>query len=92
MEPHSCQKLGYTVVLKCNQIKKKSSNIEDEDHFILECSFYLELKQKLIKKFQFYKPSIFKLVLIINNVKELCRLGKFSQQATIHRNERLSII
>ena len=54
---------------------------------------YLDLRLKLIKKFYFYKPSVFKLVklLSINNVKELCRLGKFLQQATILRNELLSI-
>ena len=63
-------------------------------HFILVCPCYLDLRRKLIKKFYFYKPSVFKLVklLSINNVKELCRLGKFSQQATIIlRNELLSI-
>ena len=51
-------------------------------------------KTKFIKKFYFYKPSVFKLVklLSINNVKDVCRLGKILQQATIIlRNELLSI-
>ena len=48
-------------------------------HFILVCPCYLDLRQKLIKKFYFYKPSVFKLIklLSINNVKELCRLENF---------------
>ena len=54
------------------------------------------LEQKLTKKFYFYKPiaSVFMLVkfLSINDVKELCRLEKNLQQATILRNEQLSII
>ena len=56
----------YNILFKCCS----RNVIEDEYHFILVC-------QKLIKKFYFYKPSVFKLVklLSINNVKELCRLG-----------------
>ena len=38
------------------------SDIEAEYHFILVCPCYLEVRQKLIKKLYFYKPSIFKLV------------------------------
>ena len=71
------------------------NDIEDEYHFILACPCYLHLRQKLIKKCYFYKPSItLELVklLSINNVKELCRIGKFLRQATILRNEQFSII
>ena len=46
------------------------SDIEDEYHFILVCPCYLEIRQKLIRKFYFYKPNVFQLVelLRINNV------------------------
>ena len=69
------------------------NDIEDEYHFIFACPCYLDLRQKLIKKCYFYKPSItLELVLSINYIKELCRFGKFLRQATILRNEQFSII
>ena len=91
----SIEKGRHSGIARDNRLCKCCSrnDIEDEYHFILVCPCYLDLRQKLIKKFYFYKPSVFKLVklLSINNVKELCRLGKFLQQASILRNELLSI-
>ena len=60
----------YNILFKCCS----RNVIEDEYHFILVCPCYLDLRQKLIKIFYFYKPSK---LLSINNVKELCRLGNF---------------
>ena len=34
------------------------NDIVDEYHFILVCPCYLDLRQKLIKNFYFYKPSV----------------------------------
>ena len=89
----------HNYITRYNRLCKycSRSDIEAEYHFILVCTCYLEVKQKLTKKFYFYKPiySCFKHVkfLSINNVKELCRLGIFLQQAQlILRNERHSII
>ena len=41
------------LICKCYSRK----DIEDEFHFILVCTCYLDLRQKLIKQFYFYKPS-----------------------------------
>ena len=54
--------------------------IEDEFHFVLKCPVYFDLwKKKYIKQYYWRRPSVFKLVqlLSVNNVKELCALGKF---------------
>ena len=59
-------------------------DIEDEFHFILKCPLYDELRKKYIKKFYYVKPSVFKLVQLLNvkNTRELSNLGKFLEYAT----------
>ena len=55
------------------------STIEDEYHFILVCPVYNELRSKYLKKYNWGKPSMFKLTRLFSvyNVKELCNLGKY---------------
>ena len=64
------------------------NDVEDEYHFILVCPRYSELRSKYIKKFYYKKPSVVKLIklLSVNNVKELCSLGKFLYLASKIRN------
>lgn len=59
------------------------TDIEDEYHFILVCPMYLALRSKLIKRYYWCKPSMYKLIqlLSVNNIKELCNLGKFIYKA-----------
>ena len=59
--------------------KTCTSTIEDEYHFILVCPVYKELRSTFLKKYYWGKPSMFKLIrlLSVNNVKELCNLGKY---------------
>ena len=68
------------------------NDIEDEFHFILKCPFYKDLRILYIKRFYYNKPSVFKLVklLSINNVTELCKLGKFLKLSTDRRKTFLS--
>ena len=67
------------------------NDIEDEFHFILKCVFYSDLRKMYIKMYYYQKPSMFKLVnlLRIQNVKELCNLGKFLTKATLTRNSAM---
>lgn len=62
--------------------------LEDEFHFILQCNCYALLRKKYIKKYYWFRPSAFKLVqlLCVENVKELCNLGKFLLNAFKIRN------
>ena len=48
-------------------------------HFILKCPFYTNLRHLYIKKYYWFKPSVFKLVqlLSVQNRKELCNIGKY---------------
>ena len=52
---------------------------------------FSELRIKYIKKYYYNRPSVFKLVqlLSINNVKQLCNLGKFLYRATKERSKLL---
>ena len=52
--------------------------LEDEFHFVLQCTKYNDLRKKYIKKYYWHRPSTFKLVqlLSVKNRKELCNLGK----------------
>uniref|UniRef100_A0A8W8ICF1 Uncharacterized protein n=1 Tax=Magallana gigas TaxID=29159 RepID=A0A8W8ICF1_MAGGI len=55
------------------------SEFEDEYHFVLICPRYQQLRAKYIKKYYWKKPSMYKFIqlLCVNNVRELCNLGKF---------------
>ena len=52
--------------------------MEDEMHFILLCPMHTNLRYNLIKPYYWRKPSVFKLLQLVNirNVKQLCNLGK----------------
>ena len=67
-------------------------DIEDEFHFVLKCPVYCDLRKKYIKQYYWRRPSVFKLVqlLSVNNVKELCSLGKFIRDAFKLRSSLLS--
>ena len=54
-------------------------DIEDEFHYILKCPTYQNFRSKYIKSYYRTRPSVFKLVQLLSmeNVKELCNLGKF---------------
>ena len=69
-----------------------NSDIEDEFHFVLKCPVYCDLRKKYIKHYYWRRPSVFKLVqlLSVNNVKELCSLGKFIRDAFKLRSSLLS--
>ena len=55
------------------------NSIEDEYHFILECSRYDDLRRKYVKQYYWRNPSAYKLVtlLSVRNVKELNNFGKY---------------
>ena len=55
------------------------NDIEDEFHFILVCPYFNTLRKQFIKKYYYNNPSVFKLIqlLSVNNLKELCNLGKY---------------
>ena len=66
-----------------------TTEIEDEYHFLLVCPIYSTLRTKFLKKYYWYRPSMYKLIqlLSVNNVKELCSLGKFIYKALALRND-----
>ena len=53
--------------------------LENEFHFVLQCTKYNDLHKKYIKKYYWSRSSTFKLVqlLSVENRKELCNLGNF---------------
>jgi hypothetical protein len=55
-----------------------NNDIEDEYHFILECSKYVEIRRKYIKPYYCINPSAFKLtqLLSVQNIKELNKYFK----------------
>ena len=65
------------------------NDLDDEFHFILKCPHFFTLRKKYIKEFYYKKPSVFKLIklLSVNNVSELCNLGKFLYLACKKRSE-----
>ena len=65
------------------------NDIEDEFHFVLKCPFYSLLRKQYIKEYYYKKPSVFKMIQLfsVQNVTELCNLGKYLHLATKKRNE-----
>ena len=65
--------------------------VEDEYHFILKCPLYLEYRKLYIKKYYWYRPSMYKLLQLLSteNVSELCNIGKFLQKAEVLRDLNL---
>ena len=51
--------------------------LEDEYHFVLQCSAYSELRKKYISKYFLKRPNMFKFVELINSsytscIRKLC--------------------
>ena len=69
-----------------------NNDIEDEFHFVLMCPVYVDLRKKYIKKYYWERPSVFKLtqLLSVNNVSELCSLGKYIRDAFQLRSNLLT--
>ena len=65
------------------------NDIEDEFHFVFKCPFYSLLRKQYIKAYYYKKPSVFKMIQFfsVQNVTELCNLGKYLHLATKKRNE-----
>ena len=53
--------------------------LEDEYHLLLECSMYLDIRKRLIPKYYWERPSMFKALELLNseNNSLLKRLGKY---------------
>lgn len=69
---------------KCSHCNK----LEDEFHFLLECSLYNELRTKYIKKYFWSRPNILKFVELVSteNTVILKNLGTFTFKAFEKRN------
>ena len=67
------------------------NDIEDEFHFVLKCPFYSLLRKNYVKSYYYKKPSVFKMIQLfsVQNISELCNLGKYLYLATKKRNESL---
>ena len=65
--------------------------VEDEFHFLIECPLYTELRRKYIPNYYYRRPSMLKLVELINthNSRLLKKLGSFIYHAFKTRNEHL---
>ena len=61
----------------------QNTDIEDVYHFILICPTYRDLRKKLLKKYYWSNPSVYKFVQLLsaNNVRDLCYLGKYIKKA-----------
>ena len=81
----------YTKIDRKNRICTlcNCNDIEDEFHFILKCPFYSELRAQYIKPYYYKRPCVFKLVklLSVNNISELCNLGKYLYLASKKRSD-----
>ena len=68
-----------------------SNEIEDEFHFMFKCIHYVQLRQTYIKRYYRVKPSIFKLVQLLNtqNKSEVFMLSKYISEALKVRISRL---
>ena len=65
--------------------------LEDEYHFIFECNRYTELRKEYIPKYHWNRPSMFKLVELLNstNIKLLRNLCIYIFQAFKSRTEQV---
>ena len=68
--------------------------LEDEYHFVLECSIYTELRNKYIPKYFWRRPSMFKFIELMNtsNMKILRNQSIFIYHAFKCRAEQLYVI
>jgi hypothetical protein len=60
----------------CNNCSKHT--VEDEYHFMLECSKYNDLRKEYIQTDYWWNSSAYKLILLLSvrNIKELNNVGK----------------
>jgi hypothetical protein len=70
-----------------------NNDIEDEYHFILECSKYVEIRRKYIKPYYCINPSAFKLtqllVVTINMLYALIKsLNEFYKMEIKNKNDK----
>ena len=66
--------------------------LDDEYHFVIECQLLHEIRSKLIPKYYWERPSMFKFLSLINtdNKKDLIRLAEFTKKGfDIRRNHVL---
>ena len=49
--------------------------LEDEYHFVLECSLYSELRKKFISKYYWKNPSMFKFIEFLNSTIRVVFVG-----------------
>lgn len=70
-----------------------SNDIEDEYHFVLICDKYVHLREQYIPRFYFNRPSVYKLVQLLNTTKKtlLHRLAIFILKANEHRDAYLNV-
>ena len=63
------------------------NKIEDEFHLIAECNMYDDLRKRLIPRYYWQKPSMFKVVQLINSKNARClrALAKYVFLAFNHR-------
>ena len=68
--------------------------VEDEYHFVFECSIYNDLRTQLIPRYFRVRPSMWKLTQLFKstNRRHILGLSKFAYKAFIQRNERISIL
>jgi len=69
------------------------SILEDEYHFVLVCSLYINLRKKFIPSYYWKRPSMFKFIDLLNsnNVCLLQKLGSFINYAFKIRSDTLYI-
>ena len=80
---------------KSNKLLLKTENLkrfnvlEDEFHFVLECSMYNELRGRSISKYYWQKPNMFIFIQLLctEHCKILKNLGVFIEKAFQLRNE-----
>ena len=67
--------------------------LEDEYHFVFECSLYLELRKKYISKYYWKRPSMMKLIELFSSesTKQLQKLSVYTQKAFKLRQEHISV-
>ena len=65
--------------------------LEDEYHFVLECTMYVTIRKKHISRYYWNHSSMFKFIALINNTNENIakNLGMYVFHAFKLRSERL---
>ena len=66
--------------------------LEDEFHFVLDCSIYKELRKQYIAKYYWIRPNMMKFIELCTSdrKKTICNLGIFVEKAFSLRKEVMS--